>query len=174
MTQARPYAKAAFSHAKQQDQVAAWLNYLQTAGELMNHDVVRKTLINPKIKADNVVEFFKQALDLTLTEQQVYFIRLLAEERLCYLLPDIATIFTHLYQQDSDLLAVDVISATALSQQQQNKIQLMLQQRFDKQVQLNSSVDQQLIGGTIIRSDEWVIDGSVKGKLQQLKTQLVG
>ena len=48
-----------------------------------------------------------------------------------------------------------------------------LNNKFQKEISIESRVDQGLIGGAIIRAGDVVIDGSVRGKLNKLAETLV-
>ncbi|HMI74880.1 MAG TPA: ATP synthase F1 subunit delta, partial [Steroidobacteraceae bacterium] len=67
---------------------------------------------------------------------------------------------------------VDVISAIALSNAQQDKLAAALSKRLKRQVRVQSSVDATLLGGAVVRAGDLVIDGSLKGRLQRLATEL--
>ena len=55
---------------------------------------------------------------------------------------------------------------------QVEEIKSTLNKRFDKQINIESSVDKTLIGGAIIRAGDLVIDGSARGKLTKLADTL--
>ena len=48
------------------------------------------------------------------------------------------------------------------------------QDRLRRDVRLQCSVDPELIGGAVVRSGDLLIDGSLKGKLERLETELTG
>ena len=48
-----------------------------------------------------------------------------------------------------------------------------MEQRFGRKVNISTRIDKSLIGGTVIRAGDSVIDASVKGSLRQLGNQLV-
>jgi F-type H+-transporting ATPase subunit delta len=173
ITQARPYARAAYEHAKAHQQVDSWLTLLQTAAAFMLHAEVVNYIMNPKVSNEKAVTFFKEVL-ANVSEPQENFLKLLAADKQLNLLPDVATLFTAMYEQDGDIVAVKVIAAAELSEQQKENICRVLETRLQKKVKLHCAVDSQLMGGAVIQTPEWVLDGSVKGKLQQLKTKLVG
>lgn len=174
MTHARPYARAAFEYAKQHDVLAEWLDILQTAGAMAQHEEVRDYIKNPKVSADQVITLFADVAGKKFNQQQDNFFQMLAQGRQLALLSDIATLFARLYEQDNEMVSVDVISACEMSQIQQDKMQAALEKRMGKKIKLHCTVDSKLLGGAIVRTPEWVMDGSVTGKLQQLKTKLVG
>jgi 5-methylcytosine-specific restriction protein B len=49
-----------------------------------------------------------------------------------------------------------------------------LRTRLRRDVRLQCSVDPELIGGAVVRSGDLLIDGSLKGKLERLETELTG
>ena len=67
---------------------------------------------------------------------------------------------------------VEVVSATVLSDVQQQKLIAALSQRLARNVKLNCSVDPTVVGGMLIKAGDMVIDGSVRGKLDRLATAL--
>ena len=67
---------------------------------------------------------------------------------------------------------VEVVSATELSEAQKTKIATAIEKRLDCKVRLVSRVDSSLLAGVIIRYDDTVIDGSSRGQLNRLATEL--
>lgn len=65
-------------------------------------------------------------------------------------------------------MTADVISARELTQEQADKISAALKKRLGRNVTLNTSIDESLLGGAIIRAGDLVIDGSALGKLNRL------
>jgi F-type H+-transporting ATPase subunit delta len=48
----------------------------------------------------------------------------------------------------------------------------MLEKKLDKKVHITSSIDKTLIGGFLAKAGDKVIDGSIRGQLQQLAKKL--
>ncbi|TVQ82566.1 MAG: F0F1 ATP synthase subunit delta [Micavibrio sp.] len=65
-------------------------------------------------------------------------------------------------------LTVDVISASPLSAQQQQKIAAILEDRFKRSIELHVIEYTDLIGGMVIRAGSLMIDGSVRTQLEKL------
>jgi len=66
-----------------------------------------------------------------------------------------------------------VVSAFPLSEAQTTAIATALKKRLGRDVQLNCSVNQDLVGGAVIRAGDLVIDGSAVEHLRQLSSALV-
>ena len=64
------------------------------------------------------------------------------------------------------------ISAVKLDPAQADKLAGALNTRLKRRVNMRNSVDASLLGGAIIHAGDLVIDGSLKGRLQRLRTEL--
>jgi F-type H+-transporting ATPase subunit delta len=168
---ARKYARVAFEFSEVHHAVSAWHDVLQKAGAFVSDKRVRNYLGNPKVTQEKAVEFFEEVL--TLNNEQKNFFHLLAKSKHLVFLPSIARIFAELLLAASDTLDIKVSSAVSLSDNDKSNMEKKLKEKLKKNVQLSFDVDESLIGGVILRNDEWVLDGSVKGKLDQLKRSLM-
>jgi F-type H+-transporting ATPase subunit delta len=100
------------------------------------------------------------------------FVRVLAENHRLLLLPEIATQYEELRSEVENTIDVAVVSAIALSSEQQDKLAQALSARLKRKVHMHTSVDAALVGGAVVRAGDLVIDGSLKGRLQRLATDL--
>ena len=51
-------------------------------------------------------------------------------------------------------------------------IKVALKKRFGREVEIETAIDESLIGGAVIDAGDVVIDGSLKGKLGRLQSAL--
>ena len=168
---ARTYARAAFEVSNAHHATAAWCDVLKKAGAFVSDKRVSDYLGNPKVTKQKAVEFFEEVL--TLNNEQKNFFHVLADAKHLIFLPNIARIFAELVLEASDTVDISVCSAMSLSADDKVKMEKQLKAQLKQNVQLSFSVDESLIGGVILRSDKWVLDGSVKRKLDQLKRSLM-
>jgi len=96
------------------------------------------------------------------------FITILAENKRLSLMPEIVELFDALKAIQEKRVDVEVISAYALDEAAENKLKEALKKRLQREVSLSSRVDQSLLGGLILRTDDMVIDGSLRGRLNKL------
>jgi len=171
-TIARPYAKAAFAVARERNALAGWSKTLQLAAGVAADARVEALITSPKVSEDQLVELFSNLDGTGANEEARNFVRLLAKNRRLKLLPDIAAQFEILRADVENTAAVEVTSAVALSAEQRAKLAAALKTRLKRDVVMTTSVDPGLIGGAVIRSGDLVIDGSLKGRLARLRTEL--
>ena len=170
-TIARPYAKAAFSVAREKGSLAAWSHTLQTAAAVVSDVRVKQLVTSPNVSEDQLVDLFSD-LNGKGDDNVRNFVRLLAKNRRLALLPDISSLFEILRADIENTAAVEVTSAVPLNADQQAKLAAALKIRLKRDIQMTTAVDPSLIGGAVIRCGDLVIDGSLKGRLAQLRTEL--
>ncbi|WP_233080350.1 F0F1 ATP synthase subunit delta [Rheinheimera soli] len=167
---ARPYAKAAFEFAVEQNTLSCWVDMLFFAAEVAKNPAVAERLQSGS--AQTQAEFFIQVCGEQLNEQGQNFIKVMAENHRLLALPAVFTRFTELKSEYEKEATVDVVSATVLTGAQRESLIAALSQRLSRKIKLNCSVDPAVVGGMVIKSGDMVIDGSVRGKLHRLATAL--
>lgn len=81
--------------------------------------------------------------------------------------------FETVLEERGGVVAAEIISARELPQAERAAFQTNLEKLTGKQVNINYTVDSEIIGGVVTRIGSTVYDGSVKTKLENLKEQLV-
>jgi F-type H+-transporting ATPase subunit delta len=85
----------------------------------------------------------------------------------------IAAQFELLKAEAERVVDAQVMSAFPLSDEQKDAITEALKIRLGRDVKLNCSVNEALVGGAVIRAGDLVIDGSAVEHLRQLSNALV-
>jgi F-type H+-transporting ATPase subunit delta len=169
-TFARPYARAAFSLAREQNRLAPWSQALGFSAIAASLPDVNAALNDPRIAASVIIELLSPAGDLDPAYQQ--FLQVLSENRRLMLLPEIAAMFDELKAEAERVVKANVTSAKALNAAELTQLRDALKKRFSREVELTANVDESLIGGVVINTGDVVIDGSIKTKLARLQASL--
>lgn len=173
-TVARPYARAAFAYACEQGRAAEWSSWLTTARDVVLSEEYGMLERSPGVSTGQLEDLVAGICGAGLDEPGRAFLRLLAENGRLDYLPEIATRFKELEAEDRNVAEVEVVAATALDTAQQERLAAALRTRLRRDVRLTCSVDPALIGGAVVRSGDLLIDGSLRGKLERLETELTG
>jgi F-type H+-transporting ATPase subunit delta len=171
-TIARPYAKAAFDFAQAAHTLAEWSQGLRLAAEIVADTRVAALVKDPERTPADIAGFITSISGTKLDAGMQNFVRVLAENRRLLLLPEIAAQFAALRAEAESTVDVEVVSAVALDAAQSDKLGKALTTRLKRQVRMQNSVDASLLGGAVIRAGDLVIDGSLKGRLERLGTEL--
>ncbi len=174
LTAARPYAKALYEVAQTGD-AQQWLPVMELCQALSESEDAMRLLKSRDLTADK----FSSAINVLASEANVgmpnqfgNFVDILSSNKRFSLLPDIATLFIEYVNQSNDTVSAEIISAKALSDDSKMNLVQRLEQRYGKKVEASVVIDQSLIGGAVIKVGDTVIDGSVKGRLEQLTKAL--
>ena len=173
-TTARPYAKAVFEHALTEKKLADWSKYLHALAQAVMCPEAAQFIANPASTVEQHEEILvtvcstKAKADKSLKS----LIAVLAHNGRLMVLPEISFLFDELKSEHEKTLEVDVISFSKVSAEQQKQLIESLSNRLQRKVALNISIDTTLIGGAVIRAGDLVIDGSVRGKLSKLGTEV--
>ncbi|MCW8335106.1 F0F1 ATP synthase subunit delta [Vibrio sp. SCSIO 43135] len=170
-TIARPYAKAAFDFAVEKEQLDQWGQMLAFAAEVANNEQIQE-LLNSSTSAEKLAEVFIAVCGEQFDAYGQNLLKVMAENGRLKALPYVCEEFLVLKKEHEKEVDVDVVSATELSEQQLADISSKLEQRLERKVQLNCSVDETLLGGVIIRAGDLVIDNSARGRLNRLSDAL--
>ncbi len=175
-TIARPYAKAIFEHALAGKQLAAWSVLLHDLSQAVLQPDARRFIDNPATSASQQSKLLFSVLAQQGTRGELKpmenLIELLAQNKRLPLLPDISAQFDALRSEQEKTLTVAVHSFSTLTQAQQQQLIDSLSQRLQRRISLDVIIDKSLLGGAIIRAGDLIIDGSVRGKLNKLGTDL--
>lgn len=167
-TVARPYAKAAFQAALQENALDDWSRMLNLAAAVSQHERVKLLLQAPALTADQLAQSFVDICGDELTDKGQNFVRLLAENKRIALLGEIAKIYENLRAQQEKSLDIEVVTPYEVGADVADNLASALKNRLQKEVKLSTRTDQSLIGGAVIRAGDMVIDSSVRGKLAKL------
>lgn len=174
-TIARPYAKAAFMAARDAKALPAWSAALQLGSAMMADPRVADLVTNPKLGLDQLVTLFAGLAGTGDTDAHWQnFVRLLATNKRLEVFRDIAALFELLRAQYENELDVQVTSAVAMNAEEQAGMVAALKKRFRRDVRMSLAVDSSLLGGAVIRAGDLVIDGSMRGRLDRLASDLGG
>jgi F-type H+-transporting ATPase subunit delta len=171
LTLARPYARAAFMLAKETGAFADWSQVLGFAARVAVDPQASVLLGHPALTREQAVELLSP--DGASTGFRDY-LALLADNRRLALLPEIAALYEELRAEAEQVVKAKVTSAATLPAAELDTIKAALRKRFGREVELETAVDEALIGGAVIAAGDVVIDGSLRGKLARLQGALAG
>ena len=180
-TIARPYAEAVFELARGANALDAWSEALRIAAALLEDGQVVSFLGNPSLTEQKRLEFLTGLLQRAAGDSSVLagadrqganFLKLVLENGREAVLPEVASHFEALKAEVENTVDVTITSAAPLNERQKRTIADALKKRLGRQVRLETKLDENLIGGAVIRAGDVVIDGSLRARLEGLANAL--
>jgi len=167
-TIARPYAKALFLTAQKENTFKVWSEMLAFAASVAKDEAMQAIIKNPQFSSGQIIQWFQAIGREVFTPEANRFIAQLGRAKRFALLPEIASVFEEMRQAAERAITVVITSAYAINEKERARFEEVLVQRMQAKVRLQNTVDPTMIGGARISVGDWVIDGSVRGKLEKL------
>jgi len=171
-TMARPYATAVFKRAKETVGAAKWSEQLAFMSAVIANKEMFALVNNPKVKKEKLTGLLLDISQGQIDNEGSNFLKTLLQNNRLALLPDIAKQFEELKAEDEGYIEVDVLTAFPFTKEAEKKFAASLEKKLSKKVHINVAVDKSLIGGVLVRAGDQVIDGSIRGQLQNLRKAL--
>ena len=167
-TLARPYARAAFEHARAAADLAAWQAALSELAAITAEPKVAAAMRDPNQTAAQRAATLSCLTGDAVPSAVANLLAIMADNGRLSLLPEVAMLFDQLKQAVESTVAVHVTSAYPLSDAETQQLAETMQEKLARSITLTSEIDPSLLGGAVIRADDLVIDGSVRGRLNKL------
>lgn len=171
-TIARPYAEAVFDLAQEASQLQKWADMLQFATTVATDAEMSAYLDSANLSKEQLSELFVSVCADQLDSEGQNLIKLLVENHRLSVLPEISLQFEALKAEAEKTIEAEIFAAYKVSAAQQKKIAEKLKKRLGREVTLTCHVDNNLLGGAIIKAGDMVIDGSTQGQIQRLAIEL--
>ncbi|MDD3761660.1 MAG: F0F1 ATP synthase subunit delta [Nevskiales bacterium] len=172
-TLARPYAKAVFGLAREENAFPKWGEALTALAQLVAEPTVASLIGHPALTKSELAGALAQALADKLSAEAVALVRLLVENGRLAALPAIAEQYEQLRAEAESRVDVEITSAVEVDSAQQEQLAAAVRKRLQREVGIEWKTDPDLIGGALIRAGDVIIDGTVLGELEHLKTALL-
>lgn len=167
---ARRYARALFQAGidrKQEERLHQDLNeslkLLWNRMEIFRH---------PGIGAALQRTFLKYLVGPKISERTIKFLEILIDKKRFFLLPLVTTDYGTMLDEHRGIARAQVLSSGKIAESEQSRLRRDLKNSFSKEIVLEIKESPELLGGMVVRIGDWVLDGSLHGKLRRLAAQL--
>ncbi len=80
--------------------------------------------------------------------------------------------FDELWAEENRQLEVRLTSAVELDPEVVKRVEAEIERQTDRKIELESSVDESIIGGLVLRVGNMVVDASLRGRLERLRKEV--
>jgi len=167
------YAQALLAAASQHGVVESSLEQLESVCQdvLSELPKLRLLLDSSRIGPADKQRVLDKAFGGQMETILLNFLKVLAEHGRLDCLAAISAAYRELYNESTGRVTLQVTSASEMDQARQAQIAQQLGEKMNKTVEIELTVDPDLIGGTVIRDGDTVYDGSVANRLEQIRQQ---
>lgn len=131
-------------------------------------------LKSPIVKSDKKKAILNEIFAKDFSELSMAFINIITDKKREAVLGTIADSFILLYNQSKNIVKASVTTAVSMSDDMKSQVLAQLKTVVgDAEIQVEERVDENLIGGFVLRVGDREINASVANKLQKLKREFV-
>ena len=165
------YAQAVFELAQNKDQLDKLESDIQNFKDALAESADLASLINSPVysRDEQAKAILAIASKMTLTDTMHNTLGLMALKRRLFVVPSLLERLGSLIADHKGELSAEVTSAKVLTKAQSEKLSKMISARVGKTVIINATVDEDIIGGLIVKVGSKMIDSSIRSKLNSLQ-----
>lgn len=170
---ARTYADALFEVGVETNKYELIMQELQAVDEIFKNnlqfmEVLKSPLISKDEKKSILSNIFKEELSKEVTN----FFKVLIDQKRIGHFSEIKDNFKKLLNDKNNIVEAVAVTAVPLNAEKIESLKAQLSKVTGKNVVLENQIDPTLLGGVLIQMGNEQIDGSVKGRLENLKEEL--
>ena len=168
----RRYAEAAFEIALRDGTVEDWRRQLEMAADAMSDPAVAEAIHNPAIPTADREAALAKGLEGQVQETVLNLLRFMVRRGRIEDLPRVVAEFQRLDDQRNGVVNAIATSAAPLQSSEIEALRERFEQMTGGKLKLSVDVDPSLLGGLVVRVGDQLIDGSVRSRLDRLRTRL--
>jgi len=165
------YATAVFDLAKDEGSIDALETDIDTLDAALKESPDFRDLISNPVysRAEQGAGVKALAGKMGLGQTMTGTLGLMASKRRLFVLPQLVQRLREAIAAHKGEVTAEVVSAKALSQSQSEALSATLAKTVGKDVKINATVDESLIGGLVVKVGSRMIDTSIRSKLAALQ-----
>jgi F-type H+-transporting ATPase subunit delta len=169
---AQVYARSLFEVAQEQDKLDTIKEQLgQFADVLSGNRDVSIFFFSPYFSPDEKKDALHRAVEGA-DPAFMNFLEALIERHRTPAIYRIRTEFEVLYDKTNNLLPVQLTSAVELDSELVESLGRRIGEQTGNEIQLSSKVDPEILGGIVLRVGNFILDASIKTRLEQLRREV--
>ena len=168
------YAAALFELAKEGKALAALEADVDALAETLDASADLRSVIASPVysRGEQGSAIAAVAQKIGLSALTANALALMAAKRRLFVLPQLVRALREAIAAEKGEVTAEVVSAKALTKAQADALAAKLKARFGKTVKLQSSVDESLIGGLVVKVGSKMIDTSIRSQLASLQNAM--
>ena len=165
---AKRYSQALIESAA--DNVDEVLNNLKSINEaIFGNQDLKTFFLHPVISLKDKKEALKTALENKIDNLTLNFIETLLDENRFGAFKTIFELFKKEVDKIKNKQEIEVVSAVNIDEKYKKQLEEKLKTKINKDVILNYNLDENIIGGIIVKIEDKIIDLSLKNKFEALR-----
>ncbi len=168
------YAKAAYEYAASKGEEKQLYGEMSTlADQFFSSDLLKRVLDDPTVTAENKKKILVTAGGITVSDSYERLLEVVLSHRRESYARSIALMYVEYYRIKQGMVICKLVTSEPASDDMKIRMGQLITRGNGKQVDFKTRTDKEIIGGFILKVDDYQLDASVKSQLYQLKKELM-
>lgn len=133
---------------------------------------LRIVMSNSSISSGKKIEIIEEIFSKKIDQKLLNLLKILIDKNRFNELPSICDYYKQMTEKKENKRTVEIVSPIELNFENKTKIMFKLEKKLNSEIIPIWTVDESLIAGLVFKFDDYVIDTSVKAKLEDLSKTL--
>lgn len=170
----RRYGMALFEIAKSENKIDIFLQELGDVSNIFNSNMeLRGFLIHPSIPDGDKKKVIKEILRGRVDSEIIRFVTTLLEHDRMEQIRRVYYDYKYLVYKERGMKIAYATTAVEMTNEEVDAIRKKLSKKYNREIEVQNIIDTKVIGGVYLRLGDKVIDGTIRGKLEDLKRMLL-
>ena len=171
-TSARRYAEAAFEIGRADGTLDGWERDMATLGATMRHPELRALMQHPAVPFADKERVLRKVMGRGVASAPINLILLMIRRGRPGAIDRMIERFTELVRRHRGISLAEIRTALPLDDGQRAEAVARLRALTGSKIEIEETVDPDLIGGMAVRIGDQLYDASVRSRLQRLRARL--
>jgi F-type H+-transporting ATPase subunit delta len=167
------YARALFSLASEKQELDEVYRDMELLMETSKLEEFQFLLMVPSLKPGRKIEILDSVFKSSVREMTSSMIGLVVKNKRELYLPGIARNFKDMYRRAMGIRSASLVTAHPVDEKTMEGVRALIARAYDADVELATAVDQDVIGGFVLRIEDSQYDASVANSLKNIRKQLL-
>jgi F-type H+-transporting ATPase subunit delta len=167
------YAKALMESTSEENRNEYFVKQLDEISKVFSQsEDLNVVMSNSSVSANKKIEILDEIFKGKINEKLLNLMKILVEKNRFGEFDSIITGYKQMTEKQENKKTVEIISPIELDFENKTKILFKLEKKLKNEIVPEWTVDKSLIAGLVFKFDDYVIDTSVKAKLEDLRKTL--
>jgi len=169
----RAYSEALFEVALEENKVDLFLDEISFVTETFKlHPEFFEFFKTPLVRVDEKKKVIEGIFSDKLSKEMNNFLKIVIDKRRGHFIKQIESEYKKIVNEHKGIIDAVAITSIPLSEEDKTVLQNKLSELTGKVVKLSNDIDESVIGGVLVKIGGKVIDGTIKGRLEEMKESL--
>lgn len=169
----RTYSEALFEVALEENKVDLFLDEMSFVTETFKlHPEFFEFFRTPLVRVDEKKKVIEEVFGNKLSKEINNFLKIVIDKRRGHFIKQIQLEYEKIVNGHKGIISAVATTSIPLSVEDKKVLQDKLSALTGKTVKLSNDIDESVIGGVLVKIGDKVIDGTIKGRLEEMKESL--